>query len=311
MENGEKNMNRWVNEHLAHLEPAGDWAPDVDSGLARLPAVDRRMRARRRRWGVTVAAGIALAGSLFVIPGCEAATCKVQSDTLAERLWKSVFREERPNPRLEPSAPASPRPAQAIASAARPSPRASAAVHGPVRAARNYKLIGSPSAAILCEIYTDYECPACARLYSELVPQLRADYVATGKVKLLHRDYPLLRHPYSRVAARYANAAGLAGEYDAAVEQLFRTQSAWALTGDVEGQLGQVLSDGVMNQVRDIVAHGDVRLDETIEADMAQGRADQLNRTPTIVLVMRGERRVLPSLDYGQLKAALDELLAR
>ena len=101
MENGEKNMDRWVNEHLAQLEPAAGWTPDAERGLARVPVVDRVMRARRRRWGMTMAAGIALAGSLFVIPGCQAATCKVQSDNLAERLWKSVFRDNersRPSP---------------------------------------------------------------------------------------------------------------------------------------------------------------------------------------------------------------------
>jgi protein-disulfide isomerase len=316
MENGEKNVEGWVNEHLVHLEPTAGWAPEAERGLALLPVLDRAIRARRRRWGVTMAAGIALAGSLFVIPGCQAATCKVRSDTLAERLWKSVFREERPTPRPGPAAPgapaaSSPLPAPAAtASAARPSPPAPPAVRGPGGAAKNYKLTGSPFALVLCEIFTDYECPACARLYSEMVPRLRADYVATGKVRLLHRDYPLPRHAHARLAAHYANAAGLTGQYEVAVEQLFRTQSAWALTGDIDSQLTQVLSAEVMSKVRDLV-HSDSLLNQTLETDVAQGRADQLIRTPAIVLVVRGERRVLPYLDYRQLKATLDELVTR
>jgi hypothetical protein len=92
MENGENRMEPWVNEQLAHLEPAESWRPDVDRGLARLPVLNRRMRARRRRLGVTMAVFLAIAGSLFVIPGCQAATCKVKSENLAERLWNSVFR---------------------------------------------------------------------------------------------------------------------------------------------------------------------------------------------------------------------------
>jgi len=92
MENGENHMEPWVNEQLAHLEPAEGWRPDVERGLARLPALNRKMRVRRRRLGVTMALFLAIGGSLFVIPGCQAATCKVKSDNLAERLWNSVFR---------------------------------------------------------------------------------------------------------------------------------------------------------------------------------------------------------------------------
>jgi protein-disulfide isomerase len=254
-----------------------------------------------------MAAGVALAGSLFVIPGCQAATCKMHSDTLAERLWNSVFRDERPKtPSASPAVKQEPEPQPATP--APPPPAAPSAAHA-VRAEKNYKLAGSPSAPILCEIYTDYECPACARLYEEVVPQLRADYVATGKVRLLHRDSPLFQHQYARLAARYANAAGVAGYYDVAVEQLFRTQSSWALTGDIETTLAQILPPDAMTKVRDLV-HSDPRLDETIEADLRQRRADQLNRTPTVVVVVRGERRVLPYGDYHQLKDALDELLA-
>jgi protein-disulfide isomerase len=316
MENNEKNMDRWVNDRLSRLEPAAAWAPDAERGLARLPAVDRVMRARRRRWGVTMAAGIALAGSLFVIPGCQAATCKVQSDNLAERLWKSVFREERPVPRPQSAAPAAtvtpdlPLPPAPIASAARPAPPASAAAPERARVVRNYKLSGASTAPILCEIYTDYECPSCANFYADVVPQLRVDYVATGEVRLLHRDYPLTQHQYARLAARYANAAGEAGQYEIAVEQLFRTQSSWAVTGDVDNQIARVLPPDVMDHVRELV-HSDSHLDDTIAADLAQGRTDQLNRTPTVVLVMHGERRVLPYLDYPQLKTVLDELLSR
>ena len=37
------------------------------------------------------------------------------------------------------------------------------------------------------------------------MPQLVARYIDTGKVRLIHRDFPLSRHRYARMAARYAN----------------------------------------------------------------------------------------------------------
>jgi protein-disulfide isomerase len=290
MEKDDRNLNQWVEECLAHLDTPRTWSPDADRGLA---GVHRRSRTvRRRRWGLSVAGLAALASALFAIPGCEAATCKVKSENLAERLWNSVFAPEPPVPSKPQPAPPS----------LVPSPPPAPATH------KNHKLTGSPHAPVTCEIYTDYECPACARFYLEVVPQLNAEYVATGKVMLLHRDYPLPQHQYSRLAARYANAAGIAGEYAIAVAQLFRTQSSWGLTGDIAPQLSQVLAPDVMTKVRDRI-HSDPHLDDGIAADINQARADQIMRTPSIVLVKNGERRVMPAGDFSALKDALDQLL--
>src|SRR5207302_1414903 len=103
-----------------------------------------------------------------------------------------------------------------------------------VHDASAFRESGSPSAPIVAEIYSDYECTHCASLFLETIPQLTADYVRTGKVRLLHRDLPLEQHRYSGLAARYANAAGRIGKYDLAVDRIFRTQQAWAKTGDLD-----------------------------------------------------------------------------
>jgi protein-disulfide isomerase len=308
MENGDRHLNQWVDEHIARLDASPAWHPDPERGLAGVRRKDRSVR--RRRWGLSVAGLGALASALFTIPGCQAATCQVQSDNLAERLWKSVFVPKPPEPRPQPQSQTESQPPTPVfvpppeAIPAPEPPRSKRAAAPP----RSFKETGSPTAAITCEIYTDYECPACARMYLEVVPQLMADYVATGKVKLRHRDYPLSYHQYSRLAARYANAAGVAGKYDIAVTQLFRTQSSWGMTGDIDSQLAQILPSDVMAKVRDLV-HSDPHLDDSVRTDFEQGRADQITRTPSAVLVVNGERRLLGTGDYAMLKAALDDFL--
>src|SRR6202012_5794730 len=91
----------------------------------------------------------------------------------------------------------------------------------------NYKVIGSPTAPLTLEIYSDYECPFCAVFYNTVYPQLVAGFVDTGKVRIIHRDFPLPQHPYAKIAARYANAAGENGPYRQAVAPLFTTQGGW------------------------------------------------------------------------------------
>src|SRR5262249_40315815 len=153
-----------------------------------------------------------------------------------------------------------------------------------------------------------YQCPPCAATFENTVPRLQADYVQPGKVRLLYRDFPLAIHPYARVAARYADAAGVAGAYDAAAAQIFRTQAAGAATGAIDAQLAAVLSPETLQDVRNLVNEASV--DEGITADLAMGLQDQIVSTPTFVVVAKGKREKIPlHLPYEQIRAYLDQYL--
>jgi protein-disulfide isomerase len=160
----------------------------------------------------------------------------------------------------------------------------------PIRAhADTYKQSGSPNAPVILEIYSDYECPACAAFYTRVYPQFEAEYVNTGKVRVVHRDFPLPQHPYAKLAARYANAAGETGHYEEVVKQLFASQPEWASTGNVEAAVAHVLPPETMLKVRALV-ESDAGLDATVAADLSMAGWDRINQTPTIVFVYKGTR---------------------
>lgn len=279
MENREVNDNRWVEQRLSGLEPSGEWRPDVERGLERLRERRRLARVRRRVAIWSGAAGTVILTGLLFSPACEAAGCTTSARNLGERIWQSVFpARSQPKPAPAPAVPA-------------------------------YKINGSPAATIVCELFTDYQCPACAQLYLNVVPMLLTDYVRTGKVRLIHRDFPLQIHAFGRIAARYANAAGKLGFYDLAVNRIFETQTIWERDGDVDTQLAQVLAPGVIEQVRRL-AHEDPSIDQTIAADVEVGQRDEIRQTPTLVVVYSGKRQVIaPIGDYALLKRYLDALL--
>lgn len=183
-----------------------------------------------------------------------------------------------------------------------PAPLACASCLRPVTAATDFRQSGPPDAPIGCEIYSDYECPACAVLFQETVPKLVEQYVKTGKVRLLHRDLPLPQHRFAKLAAQYANAAGSLGQYDVVVNQLFRTQKLWGADGNVDWQVAQVLPPGVMQQVRKLVQKK-AGPDEVVNPD-------HVNQTPSMVIVYKGKRTVISGLvRFEDLKKYLDELV--
>ena len=147
------------------------------------------------------------------------------------------------------------------------------------------------------------------RAVSRHVPQLVTDFVRTGRLRLLHRDLPLPQHRYSRLAARYANAAGRLGAYDLAVDRIFRTQREWSADGNVDASLAAALPPAEMARVRDLVRNSS-DLDASIDADIAMARRDEVRMTPTMIVVANGERHSLaPVPPYPLLKSYLDELI--
>ena len=73
--------------------------------------------------------------------------------------------------------------------------------------------LGEKDAPITIVEFSDYECPFCARFYSQTLPQIKSNYIETGKVKLIYRDFPLSFHQQAEPAAIAANCAGQQGKY--------------------------------------------------------------------------------------------------
>lgn len=183
---------------------------------------------------------------------------------------------------------------------------------GLANAAPNFKESGSPSAPMTIELYTDYQCPHCREFYLDVLPQLTKEYINTGKVRLIHRDFRLSQMPYSKTATRYANAAGQIGKYDIVAKQIFETQPEWSQNGNIDGEIMKVLAPGDMQKVRELVKN-DPHLDDQTQRDEAMAiNEDHLTATPTIVIVYKGKREsVSGGANWALLKAYINSKLGQ
>ncbi len=50
-------------------------------------------------------------------------------------------------------------------------------------------VLGDKNAPVTLIEFSDYECPFCKRHFTDVYPQIKKDYIDTGKVKLVYRDY--------------------------------------------------------------------------------------------------------------------------
>ncbi len=94
-----------------------------------------------------------------------------------------------------------------------------------------YPSKGKRSAKLILIEFTDYQCPFCGRHFQQTSPQIERDYINTGRVRYIVRDFPIESiHKDALKAAEAAHCAGEQGQYWQMHDRLFSGQNA--LTGD-------------------------------------------------------------------------------
>jgi len=252
---------------------------------------------------------------LGLLAGAYSLTRKLNS---AEAAAAARPASPAPEPVAASSAPA--RPTPATDTSLPPAPAAGNAARAPEPQGVSlpdvdpHKAFGSKNAPVVIEIFSDFQCPACRQLYAATNRQLLDTYVNTGKVYLIHRDFPLQMHAYSKVAALYGRAASQIGKFEPVEQTLFENQDKWGQSGDVDGTVAAVLSPADLAKVRNLLkSPGTVQtLQALIDKDVALGKIDNVGQTPTTIFHSKGQTYpVAGAMTFEVLKNFVDQLLGQ
>ena len=66
---------------------------------------------------------------------------------------------------------------------------------------------GSKNAPVTIVEFSDFQCPYCGRFAIETLSQIKTNYIDTGKVKVVYKDFPLSFHENAQKAAEAAQCA--------------------------------------------------------------------------------------------------------
>ena len=165
---------------------------------------------------------------------------------------------------------------------------------------------GSPTAPVTVYEMSDFQCPFCKRQIENTWPLLQKEYIATGKVRWIFINYPLVSiHPNAVPAAELAMCAGRAGKFWEAHDLVFRTQKVWAPLKDPGPFLASLLDSLKLKRpaVLQCLEKGEARAE--IESDVEGSIRAGAQSTPTFYIeggLMMGAqpvalfRRVLDSI---------------
>lgn len=128
--------------------------------------------------------------------------------------------------------------------------------------------------------YSDYQCPFCARNYREVLPILEKEYIETGQVKFVMREYPLPSiHRDAMNAAMAAQCAGDQGKYWEMHNLLFDNQRQLGVDNLKQFAEDIGLDTGKFNECLDTKAH-----EKTVQRDLASGAKLGIRGTPGFLL---------------------------
>ncbi len=85
--------------------------------------------------------------------------------------------------------------------------------------------MGDKDAPVTIIEFSDYQCPFCGKFYTQTLPSIQSQYIDTGKVKLVYRDFPLSFHPQAQKAAEAAECAGDQDKYFEMHDKIFANQA--------------------------------------------------------------------------------------
>jgi protein-disulfide isomerase len=145
--------------------------------------------------------------------------------------------------------------------------------------------IGDANAPVTMAIWFDYQCPFCKQLELNVTSQVYEQYVKTGKVKIVLKDFQFLGQD-SDTDAEFARAM-----WEAYPDKYYEWYKAMFVAQDDEGDKGfgdlasvQALTAKIPGVDVAKVTKLMTEYDTKIAADRAEGQAMGINGTPAIII---------------------------
>jgi protein-disulfide isomerase len=165
------------------------------------------------------------------------------------------------------------------------------------------KFLGKADAKVTIVEYASMTCPHCAHFAITTLPQLKAKYIDTGKVRLILREFPF--DPRAEAGFMLARCSG--DNYFPMVEVLFKQQQQWAGVENAKDALLQIARLAGFTQEKFEACLTDQKLLDDVRAVRDRGAKDfGVDSTPTFFI---NGGRYPGAMSIEEFSAILDPLV--
>src|SRR2546428_6821763 len=174
---------------------------------------------------------------------------------------------------------------------------------------RGAHAMGRDDAPVTMVEFTDLECPFCRTFHTGTFEQIKRDYIDTGKVRFVTRDFPLDFHANARPAALAVRCAGEQGNF-------------WTMRHSVPVNANALSRDTYFSLARDVgldmrgfgACFGNEKYRAAVEQDVAAAVAAGVSGPPTFAVgppMPDGAegQRIVGSVPYAVLESRIQAVL--
>ena len=168
-------------------------------------------------------------------------------------------------------------------------------------------VLGSDKAIVKIKVFSSLTCPHCANFHIKIVPEIKKEYVDTGKVQLIFIDFPLDQGAFN--ASKLLHCLDKKKQI-AFLDIIYETQTKWTNASNLN-DINKNLKKIVKNLGISSVQFDKCLIDEDISDKILNGRIDanrkySINSTPTIVI---NEKKLEGSVSFKNIKKKIEKLI--
>jgi len=167
--------------------------------------------------------------------------------------------------------------------------------------------IGSENAAVKIKVFSSLTCPHCADFHTKVIPEIKKNYIDSGKVQLILIDFPLDQAGF--------NASKLLHCVDdkkklTFLDTIYENQNEWTIGGSIEeinNNLREIVKNlGISSSQFDKCLNNEAISDKIINGRINGHQKYSINSTPTIVI---NEKKFEGSTSYNNIKKIIEKLI--
>jgi protein-disulfide isomerase len=144
--------------------------------------------------------------------------------------------------------------------------------------------IGPANARVTITEYASMTCPHCSAFNADVFPKIKAEFIDTGKVRYIFREFPLDIKAAAGSMLSRCIANGDAGKYFAVTDLLFRSQADWVMK-DTTAALTRIGKQAGLSQQQVETCLNDKALLDKLVADQKYAtEVLKVDSTPTFFI---------------------------
>ncbi len=176
--------------------------------------------------------------------------------------------------------------------------------------------MGNPNAPVVIVEFGDFQCPFCRKFFVEVLPKIKKEYVETGKVFLVYKDFPINSHPMAQLSGEAVQCAKEQGKEWELHDKIYEEQDKIARESNSPLKTIYYSLDDLRRWAKEIGLNMEEfnnclasrKYMEEVLGDKREGQLLNVIGTPTFFI---NEKQILGVVSYPAFKNEIEKELER